>query len=76
MIDADNLKRIRRDIEEGAKIEPRHLYPQGVPEKKHTHQHDIPVEWFTEREDNRILEHYVRSKVTKLRCACGDEVER
>lgn len=47
--------------------------------EKHTHRHDIPVEWESDYKDVITAEFnqpYDRHRVTKLRCACGDEVER
>lgn len=43
----------------------------------HHHHHTIPVEWETQR----VLETtppkvWRKNRVTKLRCECGDEIER
>lgn len=48
---------------------------------EHTHQYVIPVEWFYEFHNGQIVvqdipTHPERLKVTKLRCACGEEIER
>jgi len=48
---------------------------------KHTHEHQfvIPVEWAEEPawSDGQGLASYpARKKVTKLRCSCGEEIDR
>lgn len=48
---------------------------------KHIHQFTVPVEWIEQEHgfDNRayiIRQLPVKTKVTKLRCICGEEIDR
>lgn len=51
--------------------------PQPVDEeKKHEHAFTIPVEWAEYGSIDAYGFPHTGAKVTKLRCACGEEIER